>query len=206
MFYANFTNSSNPINGTDIYCEIKFNLTGSWSVPENMTFNDTSMLYEYNRSFSTSGNRDFNVLCNGSIVGYDIINTTDNFIITGPPANGTVCSVGCDYNNITGALKAINNTNKSITLNGEETFVIDDAYLFNISDAINDGVIIINNSDVILDCNGSTIIGNGSGTGIFSYNKTNITVMNCNIDRYLLGTNLTEISESKIQNLSLIHI
>ncbi|RLI94710.1 MAG: hypothetical protein DRO92_02620, partial [Candidatus Altiarchaeales archaeon] len=46
-----------------------------------MTFNSTSLLYEYNRSFNSSGNFTWNVTCNGSAQGYDVLNAVDTVII-----------------------------------------------------------------------------------------------------------------------------
>jgi hypothetical protein len=78
-FYANFSNSTSPISGAN--CSIKFNLTGDWEGLANMSYNGLSSLHEYSRTFQYSGNFTFNVLCNGYSLGYDIINTTDNFTI-----------------------------------------------------------------------------------------------------------------------------
>jgi hypothetical protein len=47
-----------------------------------MTFNSTSKLYEYNKTFASAGNFYFNILCNGSTLGYDALNATDDFTIT----------------------------------------------------------------------------------------------------------------------------
>jgi hypothetical protein len=93
-FYANYTNSSTgePINDTWVYCEFKENSTGSWSSPVNMTFNPTSLLYEYNKSFSASGPLYFNVLCNGSALGYDILNVSDDTNIGFQCDSGTLAT------------------------------------------------------------------------------------------------------------------
>ena len=84
QFFTNYsgTASGNSINGTEVYCEIKFNVTGSWTSIVNMTFNSTSNLYEYNRTFNQNGIFDWNVLCDGSPLGYELLNATDNVTIS----------------------------------------------------------------------------------------------------------------------------
>jgi hypothetical protein len=84
-FYANYTLTDGTIidnttqhNGS---CEIKFNISGSWTSPENMTFNVSSQLYEYNRSFNSYGVYDYNVTCNSSnLISY--LSALDNVTIT----------------------------------------------------------------------------------------------------------------------------
>jgi len=82
-FFADYTNttSDESINGTGINCEIKFNVTGSWTSPVNMTFDTSSGFYEYNRYFNQNGTFDWNVLCNGSLAGYEELSVTDNVTI-----------------------------------------------------------------------------------------------------------------------------
>ncbi len=59
-FSANYTGAGNPI--TDANCSIKF-LIGSWTDYANMTYNSTTKLYEYNRSFASEGIYEWNVTC-----------------------------------------------------------------------------------------------------------------------------------------------
>ena len=90
IFFANLTDAiyKNPINGTSVYCNIKFNLTGDYSEPVDMNFNHSSLLYEYNRSFSLPGTFDYLVFCNTSgfllngSYSLGTISKTDNFTIT----------------------------------------------------------------------------------------------------------------------------
>lgn len=85
-FFANYTNSTtgSPISGEGVYCNITFNSSGSWENWRNMTFNQTSLIYEYTRNFTTSGVFFWNVSCYGSPKGYETLNTTDTIEI--PPA------------------------------------------------------------------------------------------------------------------------
>ena len=81
-FFANYTNSTrNSINGSGIYCEIKFNITGDFSEPVNMSFNTTSAFYSHVRSFNISTTIFWNVFCNGSVLLHKSKNITDNITI-----------------------------------------------------------------------------------------------------------------------------
>jgi len=83
-FRANYTNvtSNLSINGSGVYCEIKFNITGVWTSSVNATFNATLKVYDYNRSFNISGTFDWNVVCNGSAQNYEILNVTDQVVVS----------------------------------------------------------------------------------------------------------------------------
>jgi hypothetical protein len=80
--YANLSDSaySNPLNGSDVFCNIRFNTTGSYGSTKNMNFNESSGLYEYERSFSSVGKFGYVVYCNESY--YNLGNITDNGNIT----------------------------------------------------------------------------------------------------------------------------
>lgn len=77
--FANFTNvtSSEPVNGSGVYCEIMFNVTGVWGTPSAMAYDEQTGLYRYNRTFPLIGNYSWNVLCNGTALGFGILNVTD---------------------------------------------------------------------------------------------------------------------------------
>lgn len=85
-FYANYTNttSGEPIYGSGVTCNITFNISGSWTPWKQMTYNSTSKLYEYNRSFSDVGTFNWNVSCDGSALGYEPLNASDTFTISSP--------------------------------------------------------------------------------------------------------------------------
>ena len=80
MIYANYTNvtDSQPITGSGVYC----NLTASGSEYQ-MEYNATSKLYEQSHTFYGTGNQSYNIFCNGSSIGYEPINLTDNASIEG---------------------------------------------------------------------------------------------------------------------------
>ncbi|MBW3003658.1 hypothetical protein KY337_03780, partial [Candidatus Woesearchaeota archaeon] len=90
-FYANYSNATGEaINGTGTYCEIRFDISG-WSVPVNMTYNETTEFYVYNRTISSAGIYGWEVLCNGSSLAYAEIQLQDTVTITAvaaAPAGG----------------------------------------------------------------------------------------------------------------------
>jgi len=82
-FYANFTTADQfVLNGTDIFCEISFNLTGNFTTPLNMSFNPLSLYYEYNRSFNSAGTFYWKASCNAESRELGIVEKLDNFTIT----------------------------------------------------------------------------------------------------------------------------
>ncbi|MBD3253418.1 hypothetical protein GF386_06805, partial [Candidatus Pacearchaeota archaeon] len=84
IFYSNYTNktSGKPINQTDVNCNISFNISGGWTASEEMQYNQTSSLYEYNRSFVSDGIFNWNVSCNGSSEGFEPLELLDNVNIS----------------------------------------------------------------------------------------------------------------------------
>ena len=55
-----------------------------------------------------------------------------------------------------------------------------------------------NTSNIFLDCNGATVIGNYTGYGITSGNFNNIQIKNCNIENYNIGIALTRSSNDNV--------
>jgi parallel beta-helix repeat protein len=72
--------------------------------------------------------------------------------------------------------------------------------VYNIPDSGAEGVIIINASNVVLDCNGAIINGTmtGSDYGIYSRDYDNVTIKNCNMMNYQHGIELEMSSNSTI--------
>ena len=48
-----------------------------------MIFNITSQLYVYNRTFSSLGIYEYNISCNGSVLGFELLIENDTVNITG---------------------------------------------------------------------------------------------------------------------------
>jgi hypothetical protein len=79
FFSANYSNrtSSGSINGEDIYCSIVFD--GISLV--NMTLNTSNFVYEYNATFTSDGNINYNVSCDGTELGYEALNISSSFYV-----------------------------------------------------------------------------------------------------------------------------
>jgi len=67
-----------------------------------------------------------------------------------------------------------------------------------LNDKNNDGVIKIAANNVALDCNGAKLIGNGSGIGVYSRGKNNVTIKNCNVSNYNDALHLAPTSNSTV--------
>ncbi|MFP4523686.1 MAG: DUF2341 domain-containing protein, partial [Candidatus Woesearchaeota archaeon] len=82
-FFANYSNttSNEPLNGSGVFCEFREDSSGSWSSPVNMSYNGTSELYEYNKSFSNNGSFTFNVSCYNGL-GVSNLSLTDSFYLS----------------------------------------------------------------------------------------------------------------------------
>ncbi|MFH1209900.1 MAG: Ig-like domain-containing protein [archaeon] len=81
FFYANYTNSTSGQVIDALYnCSIRFNSSGSWSDPINMTYKSINSRYEYNRTFTVKGNYLFNITCNDD--DFDMLTALDNFTIS----------------------------------------------------------------------------------------------------------------------------
>jgi len=88
--------------------------------------------------------------------------------------------------------------------------VIDDLYInsssvllygvYHINDSNGDGVIVINASNIILDCNYTHFIGNGSGYGIYNPGFHNVTIKHCWIENYTYGIYTKNANGTKILN------
>ena len=75
----------------------------------------------------------------------------------------------------------------------------------NIPDSGAEGVIIINASNIVLDCNGATLKGDDSGFGIFNPGFENVTIKNGNVLNYETGIHLFESDNSIISNNTISH-
>ncbi|UCD03649.1 MAG: hypothetical protein JSW73_03855 [Candidatus Woesearchaeota archaeon] len=87
--FANYTNES-IIDNTIGNCSIRFdeNNTGTYTSWDNMTYNSTSELWEYNRSFTSDGNLSWQVNCTSN---FSHLSVLDKVFIknTGPCINYT---------------------------------------------------------------------------------------------------------------------
>ena len=79
-FYANYTDANDSSTLLGAVCNITFD-NGSIL----MSYNGSSSLYEYNRSFISGGLKNWNVEC--SVAGYETLNVADTANIIYPPAS-----------------------------------------------------------------------------------------------------------------------
>ncbi|MBT4823625.1 hypothetical protein HN695_04505, partial [Candidatus Woesearchaeota archaeon] len=124
-FFANYTMPNGSliggnVSGDNVTCLISFND----SINNEMDFVAAHQLYEYERTFLSEDEFEYNISCNGSLLGYDVFNETDNVTIFGfggPPVSldGLCPGVG-------------------------QTWVVNESYILNSSAACD--VIIVNNS------------------------------------------------------------
>lgn len=106
---------------------------------------------------------------------------------------GLVNAIECNSTSVTDSCTVSTN----LTLAGGQ--------VFNVDDATDNGVVIINTNNVVFDCNGSTINGtqSASSRGIFANNKNNISIINCNIMNYHFNIRLLEGDNSTVANNNL---
>ncbi|NCN64601.1 MAG: hypothetical protein GW779_00665 [Candidatus Altiarchaeum hamiconexum] len=119
-------------------------------------------------------------------------NLSFNWIVT---EGEHTLTVSIDPENVT---NETNKTNNKLTKKITTCFVpYDDMYInvdtilcygvYNIVDSGTSGVIIINKSNVVLDCGGATLNGSSYGYGIHLSGYDNITIKNCNLVDYTVG-------------------
>ena len=86
VFFANYSSIGGVLpESPDISCQIRFNTTLPWTEYSNMTYNSSTYLFEYNRTFSSVGNVDWGVQCNATLIGYYELNGTDDIGISNRP-------------------------------------------------------------------------------------------------------------------------
>ncbi|MBR9677413.1 PGF-pre-PGF domain-containing protein [Candidatus Woesearchaeota archaeon] len=180
-FFANYTTETGIVLDDSTYsgvCQIKFNISGSWTGFDNMTFNASSDLYEYNRSFSVGIHSFYQIDCNSTHPDSNI-SALDNYDIS--PVSLNINS--CDNLNFQGTLYNLT-SNVSSTSN-----------CFNVTA-----------DSITLDCKGYTIdYGTGGvllGYGIEASNIDTLTIKNCVIKEGVAATNYKHaIRLSNVDNI-----
>ncbi len=97
-----------------------------------------------------------------------------------------------------------------VDLTGLDEYVVNNSTVlcsgtYNMDDSESNGAILVNSSNLILNCNGSTITGNSGskGIGIFADNKTNVTISGCKISTYKYGMYFNDSSNISLLNNTL---
>ena len=102
MFYANYTNRTSDANISNGQCNLSFDDSAGI-----MAFNSTKNLFEYNRTFSSTGFKAYTISCNST--DFEPVSLSDSIEIL-------TSDVNCTY---PGANKDWNITNQSVTCVGE---------------------------------------------------------------------------------------
>lgn len=98
----------------------------------------------------------------------------------------TVCPLGCNFSDISAALDNITGTNSTIVINESGVYYVNASGAYQVDDSLSAGAVLLNASDVVLDCNGSSLTGAGQGTGI-AVAGSNVTLQNCSLNNYTVG-------------------
>ena len=114
-FYANYTSAGSII--TSATCNIEFEVAPTG--PSAMSYNGGKTLYEYTRSFSSTGTYKWNVTCNKS--GYDTKFDNDTITINNQPTGGGGGGPAGGYTPTAPALPGVSppTIGPSITSNGQ---------------------------------------------------------------------------------------
>jgi parallel beta-helix repeat protein len=175
---------SNQSNITQNYikdngCGIQIYSSTDTEISQNLVCPNVNIdIYSHTNNVNDTG---FDNAC-GNAQGWDDINTTG-------------CTYKCTY--------------PVCVTPTDDLYINSDTILcpgfYNIPDSGAEGVIIINASDIVLDCNGATLNGTmtGSDYGIYSRGFDNVTIKNCNVMNYLAGIELEMSSNSTITNNNL---
>ncbi|MBW2963728.1 right-handed parallel beta-helix repeat-containing protein, partial [Candidatus Woesearchaeota archaeon] len=120
------------------------------------------------------------------------------FLVAAAVAFVFALSIPDQSNSITGMAVAGANISgcANISIDSELT---QDIYV-NLSDAIGSWCISFQTNDIILDCQGHSLNGNGSGIGIISGNLDNITIKNCQVNNFTSGIQMRTNNSFVINN------
>lgn len=85
-FFANYTSTGGALpESSETFCQIRFNTTLPWTSYADMTYNRSTKLFEYNRTFSSLGNVAWSVLCDSTLLGYYQLTDSDTVTISNRP-------------------------------------------------------------------------------------------------------------------------
>ncbi len=158
-FFANYTNTTSNLSINPANCTINFS-----DMSGVMSYNSTSTLFEYNRSFSASGVVSYNVSC--SAARFTTMNATSENITVSQYLNTNSCD-------IVDGVSTSPNTIVNVTGN------------INVLSAIPNGVCFWANAvNYTVECNGFTVDDNGAGeVGLYA-TSNNTHFRNCNLQEF----------------------
>ena len=139
---------------------------------------------------------ELNIVCNNIELDFNSSNwltsSGDNNTCSKPDGWNDDGTTGCTYQ----CPKCVTPTD-DLYINSDTTLC---PGVYNIPDSGAEGIIIINASKVVLDCNGATLNGAGSGSGISNPGFDNVIIRNVNVLNYGVGIHLSESDNSTISN------
>jgi parallel beta-helix repeat protein len=172
-----FTNNSIGLNLTTSYNNSIFN---NFFNNTNNAVDDGST-NKWNETLLTSTN-----IIGGVSIGGNKWSNYNGKDITGSDGIGDTNVPYNNDNKITGGdYLPLTNNNGSIAL-GCQSVSSDTVLIANITCATSNGVNIIGD-DVTLDCNGNSILGSGTGSGVLVDGRKNVIIKNCNITGFYYG-------------------
>ncbi|MBU0536047.1 MAG: hypothetical protein KKE20_03715 [Nanoarchaeota archaeon] len=153
-----------------------------------------------NESFPEIGIVNYSINANGSLDNSRSI--YGNFSILD---NELLCSnlSLCEYSDFNSWLIGEDNTNNTLVLsNSSYIYRGGGGSTYHISPMAARAAFEVNSSNITLDCQGSTILGGYSGTGLFSNNFDNLNISNCKFGRYSTGINISNTQNSNLSEVS----
>ena len=111
----------------------------------------------------------------------------------------TVCSTGCEFEDLNDAMVDVNGTNSTVLINSSGSYSMEDTVytMYVVDEAIR-----IDASDVNIDCNNALIEGNGSGNGIFATGER-ISLDGCRLNGFSRGFEGENLFDSIISNFDI---
>ncbi len=187
---------------------------GTFVVPASTTVNTVKVNIRGNNVFVNSTNLSF---LNQS-AQINLLNTTSIFTGFTPgrallvdfedDGSFVPCGANCTFVSYNGS-SLVFNVSHFTSFSSNDSFPVNVTNSSNLTSniSVNGDAIIINTSNVIFDCLGFTITGNGSGTGINVTGRTNVTIQNCNIINFnqnilFSGTNNSFVINNTLFNAS----
>lgn len=168
-FYANYSNLTGvPIGNTTDNGECLIQF-GSAPQAFSMVFNLSGTgVYEYSRTFPSTGITVWNATCFSDL--YETLTAADTVIV-----DSTYCG-------------------KSI----EGSITLESPLLMQNGSICQQNGIVINASDLTIDCDNKTIQGNAAGYGISSSGFDNATIINCHISGFSRGVSFTSSTSNLV--------
>jgi len=193
-FYANYTNITNGASISTGTCNITFSDTNK----ANLVYNSSSLLYEFNRSFSSIENYNYTITCSDS--NFESLQTSDNFTILTNQPNCTIPPPNCQWEINGDYIVTCENENlllqnQSLKISGNATFKLIGTNLTLDNASADQGIFAEENTTLLF--NYSTI---KSLAGFYYFDvKVNGTAI---FDNVVLNQSKLYIYGNKIHNLS----